>query len=217
MAKERVALYVDGFNLYHALAGLDGNHLKWLNLWKLGQMLTKSQSQILVGVCYFSAYADHFKGTDKEDSLHRHRAYVAALQAKGVEFVRGNFARRKWHYRGGRRYKATWQKHEEKQTDVAIGVRVMADAFANGFDRALIVSNDTDMIPLFETMGRIFPNKPALTISTPNRSHHQTLIDVAADHGRIRKSQVEKSLFGATVRKNGIVVARRPRAYTPPK
>lgn len=216
MAKERVALYVDGFNLYHALAGLEANHLKWVNLWKLGQLLIKPKSQTLVSVCYFSAFADHLKGTEKEASIHRHRAYIAALEAKGVEFIEGNFARRKWHYSGGPRYRATWKKHEEKQTDVAIGVRVMTDAFRDRFDTALIVSNDTDMLPLFRAMAAEFPLKSALTISTPERAHHQTLINAASGHGRIKRSQVEKALFGARVVKDGVVVARRPAAYAPP-
>lgn len=216
MPKERVALYVDGFNLYHALAGLGANHLKWVNLWKLGQLLIKPKTQVLVSVCYFSAFADHLKGTEKESSIHRHRAYIAALDAKGVEFIEGNFARRKWHYTGGPRYRATWKKHEEKQTDVAIGVRVMTDAFLNRFDAALIVSNDTDMLPLFRAMAEIFPEKPAYTISTPERAHHQTLISAAAGHGRIKRSQVERALFGARVMKEGVVVSRRPAAYAPP-
>lgn len=216
MPKQRVALYVDGFNLYHALADLGSDHLKWLNLWKLGQLLIKSKTQELVSVCYFSAYADHLKGTEKEGSIHRHKAYIAALEAKGVEFIEGNFARRKWYYSGGPRYRATWKRHEEKQTDVAIGVRVITDAFQDKFDLALIVSNDTDMLPLFKTMAAQFPEKPALTISTPERAHHQTLINEASAHGRIRRSQVEKALFGARVVKNGVTVARRPPAYAPP-
>ncbi|WP_164156464.1 NYN domain-containing protein [Sandarakinorhabdus rubra] len=214
--RERVALYVDGFNLYHALDALGPNHLKWLNLRKLGRLLIKSRSQVLVSVCYFSAYAEHLKGTEKEGSIHRHRAYVAALEAKGVEFVKGNFARRELSYRGGRRYRAKWQKHEEKQTDVAIGVRVMADAIRDKFDTAMIVSNDTDMIPLFQAMAQIFPHKKALTISAPERPHHQTLIDVAAEHGRIRRSQVEKALFGPRIVQGGRIVARRPAEYAPP-
>ncbi|MFM6951354.1 MAG: hypothetical protein ACKOW1_10070, partial [Novosphingobium sp.] len=86
MTVERVAMYVDGFNLYHALCELKSDHLKWLNLWKLGNLLIKRKSQKLVQVSYFSAYADFLKGTDKEASIHRHKAYVAALEAKGVKF-----------------------------------------------------------------------------------------------------------------------------------
>lgn len=217
MARQRVALYVDGFNLYHALCDLRSDHLKWLNLWRLGQLLIRPKTQRLMQVCYFSAIADQLKGTEKEGSIHRHRAYIAALEAKGVEFIEGNFARRKWDYRGGPRYRATWKRHEEKQTDVAIGVRVMRDAFRDAFDIALIVSSDTDMLPVFRMMAAEFPNKLAITVASPERAHHQALIDQAAGHQRIKRSQIEKSLFGSRIVMGGETVVRRPREYAPPK
>ena len=39
MTTKRVAVYVDGFNLYHALDDLAENHLKWLDLWSLSETL----------------------------------------------------------------------------------------------------------------------------------------------------------------------------------
>ena len=216
MPKERVALYVDGFNLYHALCELNADHNKWLNLKKLGNLLIQTRTQTLVGVRYFSAYADFLKGTDKEASVHRHKVYVAALEAKGVEFIAGNFARRKWHYSGGPRYKAMWRRHEEKQTDVAIAVRVMKDAFCDEFDVALIVSNDSDMVPIFQTLRQEFPDKGLITVSPPGRNHNPALVAEATGNQRIARSQVEKALFGKKVISRGRVVAYRPRAYDPP-
>lgn len=34
MTKERVAIFIDGFNLYHGLCELGQDHLKWVNLCK---------------------------------------------------------------------------------------------------------------------------------------------------------------------------------------
>jgi hypothetical protein len=93
----------------------------------------------------------------------------------------------------------------------------MTDAFRDRFDRALIVSNDTDMLPLFHAMASEFPDKLAYTVSTPERAHHQTLLRAASGHGRIKRSQVEKALFGARVIKGGKVIARRPLEYCPPR
>lgn len=217
MRQERVAIYIDGFNLYHALCGLKADHLKWVNLQKLGQLLIRPKSQTLVGVRYFSAYAEFLKGTEKESSLHRHKAFIAALEAKGVEFIEGNFARRKWDYRGGRRYRATWRRHEEKQTDVAIAARVVRDAFRDEFDAAMVVSNDSDMVPVFKTVRAEFPEKRLITVSPPGRDHNPALIAEATDHQRINRSQIEKALFGPRVIKGGQIVAYRPRAYAPPR
>ena len=63
MPKERIAIYYDGFNLYHALCDLKANHLKWVNLWQLSELLISRRSQSLVSVVYFSSYAEHFKTT----------------------------------------------------------------------------------------------------------------------------------------------------------
>ncbi|MCE3237658.1 MAG: hypothetical protein K0R24_639 [Gammaproteobacteria bacterium] len=35
--KKKVAVYVDGFNLYHGLVNLSKPHLKWLNLKSLAE------------------------------------------------------------------------------------------------------------------------------------------------------------------------------------
>ena len=32
MPRRRVSVYIDGFNLYHAIDALNENHLKWLDL-----------------------------------------------------------------------------------------------------------------------------------------------------------------------------------------
>ena len=82
MAAIRVAAFVDGVNLYHALRYLGGNHLKWLNLRMLCENFAPGPALFLVEVFYFSAYA-----TWRPNSYRRHREYVRALQATGVTVV----------------------------------------------------------------------------------------------------------------------------------
>jgi hypothetical protein len=69
----RVACYIDGFNLYHAIRDLQKPHLKWLDLRALAQSLCRG-GEDLVKVAYFSAYATWLPGP-----YSRHRQYVAAL------------------------------------------------------------------------------------------------------------------------------------------
>lgn len=85
MTARRVAVYVDGFNLYHALDDLRQNHLKWLDLWALSEAMCREGERVIT-VKYFSAYA-----TWREKSYRRHQRYVKALQARGVIFVEGQF------------------------------------------------------------------------------------------------------------------------------
>lgn len=127
----------------------------------------------------------------------------------------GNFARRHWKY-FGRGYESRWRRHEEKQTDVGIAAYAIRDAFRDLFDRALIISVDTDMIPLFDILTSEFPNKIITCVAPPQRSHHQTLINASSNIDTIKVSQIEKSLLAARVRNGGQVVAKRPKEYDPP-
>jgi hypothetical protein len=75
----KVACYVDGFNLYHAINDLNKPHLKWLNLWALAESLCRP-GETLVKVAYFSAYATWLPA-----QYARHRKFVTALTHVGVE------------------------------------------------------------------------------------------------------------------------------------
>lgn len=115
MQRKRVISFIDGFNLYHALDNLERPELKWLNLMTLCQMFLKSYSEELVGVFYFSAYADHMP----EPAQKRQKSYVRALELKGVKTILGHFKKKNrrcpdCHHR--------WIGHEEKETDVNIAL-----------------------------------------------------------------------------------------------
>ena len=215
MRKERVAVYFDGFNMYHAIDDLKDPYLKWVNLSKLSQLLIQKNGQEIVKISYFSAIATYFQNTEHEGRIRRHESYIRALESKGVICILGNFAKRDHRYKG-RGYKAVWQRREEKQTDVAIAVHVTMDAHDDLFDRALIVSLDTDMLPIFRNLKLRFPQKKLITVAPPSRAHHRDLLLEAHGHLVIKRSQLEKSLFGARIVKGGKLIAVRPRSYFPP-
>src|SRR5271154_442856 len=75
----RVACYVDGFNLYHAVSDLRRQHLKWLDIQGLAQSICRP-GEILVKTAYFSAYATWLPAP-----YARHREYDAALKVTGVD------------------------------------------------------------------------------------------------------------------------------------
>ena len=139
----RAALFVDGFNLYHAIDEFGDNRLKWLSLWDLGVRIINKQSETLVKATYFSAFANHLQAS-RPDVVQRHRDYVAALEATGVEVVLGTFKRKPASCRS---CGARWSRHEEKETDVNIAVQVVAAAHRDLFDVAYVLSADTDLAP----------------------------------------------------------------------
>jgi len=94
--QNRVVVFVDGFNLYHAIDDLDRDpktrrptntkhYLKWLDIWSLSKALIHPKNDVLVGGYYFSAYA----GWINQDAQDRHRTYVAALKSSGIKDVMG--------------------------------------------------------------------------------------------------------------------------------
>ncbi len=115
----RSVAYIDGFNLYHAISDLGCNHLKWVDLWKLCSEFVASKDE-LQRVLYFSAFAYWLPTAEA-----RHREYVAALRASGVEPMIGRFKERD---RNCRTCGASWKHHEEKETDVSIGTRLLDGA-----------------------------------------------------------------------------------------
>ena len=101
MSHERVIAYVDGFNLYHAIDGLNQPYLKWSNLWSVTNWFLRS-GQTLGVVNYYSAYA-----TWLPDAYAQHRQYVAALGAVGVSVRLSEFRERAEEcYRCGNRWVA---------------------------------------------------------------------------------------------------------------
>src|ERR1700733_8853794 len=62
MYRKRVVSFIDGLNLYHAIAGLQRPELKWLDLRALSGVFLKPHSEFLTEVFYFSSYASHIDG-----------------------------------------------------------------------------------------------------------------------------------------------------------
>jgi uncharacterized LabA/DUF88 family protein len=48
---------------------------------------------------------------------------------------------------------------EEKQTDVNIALKLFEPAVQDGYDKAMIISGDTDLLPAAKTVRSIFPFK----------------------------------------------------------
>ena len=155
----RAALFVDGFNLYHAIDDFRNNRLKWLSLWDLGVRIINRQSETLVKATYFSAYANHLQASHP-DVVQRHKDYVAALEATGVEVVLGTFKRKPASCRS---CGARWARHEEKETDVNIAVQVVAAAHRDLFDVAYVLSADTDLAPALREVRSIVDGDGART------------------------------------------------------
>lgn len=204
--KKRVVAFIDGFNLYHSLKDLREPHLKWLDLWALCKRFISTQSERLEAVYYFSAYA-----TWLPDEYKRHRVYIAALQAAGVRPVMGKFKEKD---RYCSHCKSKWKGHEEKETDVNLALALLNGAYRNEYDKALVVTRDSDIAPAIRMARNLFPEKELIVIAPPGRGHSTELVQAATDTRKITKSQVAECSFPeVVVDAGGNEVARRPETW----
>ncbi len=148
---KRVAVFVDGFNLYHALnENAAYRKYKWLNLEKFSKCFV-TKNETIVDILYFTSYV-----TWDAQKLARHQIYVKALQLVNVKPVFGAFRMKDATCRVCHE---TYKIPEEKQTDVNIAIKLFETAVKDIWDTALIISGDSDLIPAIEAIKKLFPIK----------------------------------------------------------
>ena len=205
----RVHCYVDGFNLYHAVDALGQNHLKWLNLRKLAEAFITPTTQRITEVFYFSAYATW----RSPGSRSRHRTYVKALQEQGVTAILGHFKTKSITCRGCR---TTWNTREEKESDVNIAIRLIHEAHEDNFDKALIITSDSDLCPAIRMVKNHFPSKEIVVLAPPNRYDITREIQGLATTIRIRQPHLNRNLLPDSICDSYGNVINRPAYYDPP-
>lgn len=157
----RVIFLVDGFNLYHSIkeaVSVQPNiHFKWLNLHALCSSLLHliGNNAQLAEVHYFSALATHRQIADPQVIL-RHQSLLDCLRATGVHIELGRFKAKSGACPICRR---PIVRHEEKETDVAIAVRLIDLLHADRCDTAVLVTGDTDLAPAIRLARQRFPDK----------------------------------------------------------
>lgn len=205
----RSSFFIDGFNLYHALLRLRRPHLKWLDLRAL-MIRQTSKSEAISSIYYFSAYANWLPGPKR-----RHQQYVSALQASDVTVILGSF---KDKDRFCSHCKSTTVGHEEKETDVNIALCMLNEAYKDSYDRAYLVSRDSDLKPAIAMIRAEFPQKEIIVVAPPHAGHSTDLLRVANGKRKISSDQVEQCLFPEFVTDaGGNIAATRPVEYDPPK
>jgi len=208
--ESRVICFIDGFNLYHSIDAVGQPHLKWVNLWALSETMLRPGEE-LVAVKYFSAFAKWLP-----NPYRRHRSYVAAPESEGVTPIMSHF---KDKYRKCKKCGNEWKAHEEKETDVRIALDIMEDGFDDLYDRAIIVSGDSDLVPVVLKARSRFVDKTYYVAAPPGQFSRSRDIRGSC-HGsfEIRPSRLKKCLFDAEVKNSdGEIIAERPAAYDPPE
>jgi uncharacterized LabA/DUF88 family protein len=157
---KRVCFLIDGFNLYHSIKDVNkiqGVKAKWLNLHSLCQsyLFQFGKDAILQDIFYFSAYPNHLINSHP-DTIARHKNFVACLEDLGIKIILGRFKEKKVFCTN---CKTQIIKHEEKETDVAIAIKIIELFHNDECDLQVIMSGDTDLAPAVRTSKILFPEK----------------------------------------------------------
>jgi uncharacterized LabA/DUF88 family protein len=194
----RYCFYIDGFNVYYSLNTKRFQKYKWLDYRKVAKGTVKSGDNI-TGIYYFTILVEW-----KPDAVARHKQYIKALQSVGVETIFGRFMQKKVRCHVCGRY---YKTREEKQTDVNIALRMVCDGIKDLYDRAVIISGDTDLIPAIEAVHRITPDKE-IGVMFPLRRYNNSL-EKAADFAiTMREKMLNRCQFPDKMKVGNTTIVR---------
>ncbi len=200
---KKVSFLVDGFNVYHSLDTLgkmSGASVKWLDLVRLCEGYLQAvrggigERVELANVHYFSALAEHLIAR-KPDVVARHRTYIRALEDSGVRVQLSHFKRR--DVRCPLCHRA-FIRYEEKETDVAIGLKLVEVLATGECETAVLVTGDTDMVPAISATRRLFPDRK-IGVAFPFLRHNRELAELADYSFKLDQRSLLKAQFPARV------------------
>lgn len=196
---KKVSFLVDGFNVYHSLKtlqGMSGASVKWLDLRLLCDRYLQAvrngtgERVDLANIHYFSALAEHLVSR-KPDVVERHKEYIRAVEASGVHVHLARFKRKE--VRCPICGKA-FARYEEKETDVAIGLKLVEVLARKECQTVVLVTGDTDLIPAISTARRLFSHC-RVGVAFPFLRHNRSLADHADFSFKIDQRAVMKAQF----------------------
>jgi uncharacterized LabA/DUF88 family protein len=204
MSADRVFVYVDGFNLFYGIKDRGWKHLYWIDPHKLAVELAPQDSDV-VSVKYFTA---RVKVPDEKRD--RQNRFLDAVGTGDAEIIQGKFSRRE---RCCRNCGQSWTTHEEKMTDSAIASHLVADAFLDQFDTALLIGGDTDIVPAIRMVRTHFPRKTILAWYPPRR-RNDAVGNLCDGHGTINLNHLTAALMPESVTVSEGVIVQRPETWT---
>ncbi|NUP91161.1 MAG: NYN domain-containing protein [Candidatus Sumerlaeia bacterium] len=179
-----VDFFIDGFNVYHALQGNPAyRKYKWLDYAALARCYVGGNDQV-GRVNLYTAFTTWNAG-----KVARHREFLKAQCHQGVDVVLGHFKIKDKYCTNCR---TVFRTPVEKRTDVNIAIGLFVGAHLNSYDRAILITGDTDVIPSIEAVKRIFPMKQVgIVIPLGRRSEE---IKLHCDfHFRMNENQLSRS------------------------
>lgn len=201
--KERVIVYVDGFNLYFGMVEAGLHHCKWLDLKILAKNLLKPH-QKLQSIKYFTSRVSNNPKKQKRQTI-----YIEAIETIGIEIIYGQYQ--------SACVRCTkcghcWNTFNEKMTDVNLATYLLVDAYKDKYDTAMLISGDSDLVPPISAVNEKIPNKRVLVAFPPKRKN-VAVAKVAKGNFVIGRRNLEKSQLPDKVEKSDGYILRKPEKW----
>ncbi len=148
--KNRVLVYIDGFNLYFGMFEAGFSRCKWLNVEKFARSYL-SGNQELIEIKYFTS-----RITNNPQKQKRQSTYLEAIETTEVKIINGLY-KAKTIECGNCGH--NWNISNEKMTDVNIATHLIVDAFHDRDDTAILISGDSDSVHPIKAVHPNFPNE----------------------------------------------------------
>jgi len=192
---KKVIVLVDGFNLYHSIVDLENIvkiKVKWLDINSLcnSYLYLLGKDAVIEDIYFFTAFPNHRRLKDP-DIINRHKKYLRCLEDTGLQIIYGRFKPKRSFCP---LCKKTSIKHEEKETDVAISVKLFELLHNNKGDIFLLITGDTDVSPAIKTCKSLFPSKKIL-FAFPYRRKNNELADLSPESFLIKRKQYLNHIF----------------------
>jgi len=156
--QERVAVYIDGFNLFYSIKNLYPSY-EFVDVRKLSERLLNNYQKLEV-VKYFSS-----RFRDDQRKVIKQKHYTKLLKGQEIEIIWGHYSK---NVSKCRRCHTKWITASEKSTDMNLGLNIIFDALDDLYDTALVMSSDTDLVPVLQGFNQRFANKDIVLVSMPD-------------------------------------------------
>lgn len=189
----KLGVYIDGFNVYYGC--LKDTPYRWLDIGKLCSFLFPHDE--IERIKYFTAPIKIRAHDTDHDRPNRQQIYLRALRTlPNIEIVEGTFLSHVVSMkRADESGYATVIKNEEKGTDVNIATHLMHDAHKKSFERAVVISNDSDLVMPIRIITEEL--KLPVTVVSPYARNNIQLKQVATNIKKIRQGVLKASQFPA--------------------
>ena len=191
MEKQKVIVYIDGFNFYYGLKNISSRDSRWKKFYWLDivtffdKMLNDRQE--LVEVNYFSARPLDSSASKRQDLFFSANKLNPKFRLTLGKYLKKNILCKSCNN--------IIHSYEEKETDVRIATQIINDVYKNRCDITIIVSADSDIIPAVELIREINPAHKIFVYFPPLR--HSVSLSNCCDG--IRKLSDYKARFNQSM------------------